>query len=229
MKYCLLIFCFISLSANVYSQETLIILNAVDLDTTRYDDYKGSPYFFEDWVDVTIKSVGGVAIQNVKGNYNGLEGEWEIAYKNQYTNLPLALYTEIEVKFDESLKISEEYPTELVFSSIAHPDLKNKYVIVLIDKPELKLFEDFYTVDRENKTETPGQTLTIKTLNRRSVYKIEYKGELIDLKPSKKGMVNVFGNKKLIEKQLSKTKNKLKTSKDVVNFINELIELDLID
>lgn len=228
MKNWILFFFLLSLSANVYGQEKLIIMNAVGLDTTRYDEYIGSPYFLEDWTNINIISVGGVRIDNVKGNFNGLDGEWEIFHEGKFTKLPASLYTEIEVTFDESQKYSDEYPPMVTFSSKAHPKFKDKYIIVLIDNPKLRLYEEFYAVEHENKKETPGKTMTTKTIKRKSIYKIEYRDQLHDLKANKKGLSNVFGDKKLIEKQLSKSKNKLKTSKELTAFINEMLELDLL-
>ncbi len=227
MKNWIIAIFLVCLSANIYSQEKLIVLNAVTLDTSRYDEFIGKPYFFNDWSHVDVVSVGGVPIENVKANYNGLDGEWEIFHEGKYTQLPKNLYTKVDVTFDESQELYQKYPPKISFCSNVHPKLMNKYVIVLIDEPELKLYEQFYIVENINKKEIPGKTMTTKTLKRKSIYNIEFNGEFTDLKASKKGLTSVFGNKKKIDNILSNSKNKLKTSEDLRRAILTISEMGL--
>lgn len=227
MKNWIVVFFLFTLSANVYSQDKLIVLNAVTLDTTRYDEFIGKPYFFEEWTYVNVVSVGGIPIEDVKANYNGLDGEWEVFHEEKYTQLPKNLYTTVDVTFDESQKFSDEYPEKISFRSNVHPKLMNKYVIVLIDQPKLKLYEQFYIVENINKKETPGKTMTTKTLKRKSIYNLELNGEFMDIKASKKGLASVFGNKKKIDSILSESKNKLKSSSDLRNAILQIMEMGL--
>ena len=68
MKYFFSLSIILCLTANVFSQEKdkLYILNAVEIDSTRYDDHDGSAYFFDDYTLVDVMSIGGVLIEDLE-------------------------------------------------------------------------------------------------------------------------------------------------------------------
>lgn len=227
MKNLLPLFLMFCLTANIYGQkkEKLYILNAVELDTSRYKDHQGSAYFFDDYSTVDIMSVGGLLIEDIQANYNGLDGEWEIYHQDMYTLLPKNLYTDIYVYLEEGHRLYGDYPSEFRFSSNTHPKLMNKYVIVLYEDENVNLYEQFYIYENEKKVETPGKTVLTKKLFRRSIYNLVVGQEIYDVKRTKKSIIKTLGSKKEIEGILKSTDNKLKTSSDFIKLIKDLNEV----
>lgn len=228
-NFAVIFFC-LSLSANLLAQdEKLYLANARALDTARYVEYDGEPYFLEEWSKAKITSVGGVIFEDVDLNYNGFEGEFELVQKGQFIRLPEKLYNQIELQIDSDPEINKMFEGPLTFKFNAHPKLRDHYSIVLIDTEDIQLYQKFYVTEHTSKTETPGKTVTVQRFYDRNNFYLVKGDDFEEIKLSKKSVTKVLGHKKEVDKLLSDSKIKLKHPKDLKALILLMIENGYVD
>lgn len=190
------------------AQHVIKMINSRVYDADQYKDYKGSPYLWKENKEVIIVDKDAKDYKSVIGNYNGLDGEFEVYKDNLFIRLPHTTYINIEIINDPEIKYT-------LYSNV-HPKLKNKYSIQHHSAPNYRIFESFIPKESVVKIETPGKTTEVNKIIPRSKYYILTGSHLIQFKISKKKLIKQFGHKKEIKAFLKENKIKIKKIEDVL-------------
>lgn len=190
-------------SGILFAQPKSIFTNAKPIDENRYQDYKGSPYLFDDWVKADIYVGEEKAFEQLDLNFNGHTNEIEIRKDNQYIELDKKWYSKIEAITPEGL---------VVFSQGVHTFFRNNFVEVLYDGEQISLVRKFRVAVTEKEINDVGKTIKIKRFEKRFEYYFIKGDELKNVKWKKKSILSYLGHKKEIEAFLKK--NKLKLTSD---------------
>lgn len=209
----LLIFIFFGCNC-VHAQTGIKMMNAVDYDSKKYDDYRGSPYLWEENKKVVIFDKHGREHTVIKGNYNVLENEFEVYQKGKFIQLPHATYPIIKIVEDPNITYS--------LRSNVHPKLRNKYCILHAKTNNYFVYESRTAKQKSVKVETPGVPTYFNKINPRSEYYIVFGSKLISFKISKKKLIKQFGHKKEINSFLKENKIKIKKIEDVLRLFDFL-------
>lgn len=201
---------------HLLAQHQIKMVNSIVYDADKYKDYKGSPYLWEENKEVIIIDKDAKDYNSVKGNYNGLEGEFEVYKDNVFIRLPHATYVSIEVVNDADISYT-------LFSNV-HPKLVNKYCIQHADEANYRVFESFIPKESVVKLQTPGKATEFNKIIARSQYYILSGRNLIQFKLNKGKLIKQFGHKKEIKAFLKKNKIKIKKIEDVLPLLKFLDE-----
>ncbi|MEM9547277.1 MAG: hypothetical protein AAGA77_14955 [Bacteroidota bacterium] len=190
------------------------MLNSIVYDADKYKDYKGTPYLWEENKEVIIFDRNAKEYNSVIGNYNGLDGEFEVYKNDRFIRLPPYLYIKIQVINDPAVNYT-------LYSNI-HPKLKNKYCIQHAQSSNYRVFESFIAKESNTTIQKPGKPAEIKKIIPKSNYFILAGRALIQFKLNRKKLIKKFGHKKEIKRFLKENKIKINTIEDVLPLLEFL-------
>ncbi len=209
------LFCFLFSSAG-FSQATIKMANAKPYDEDRYKDFKGEPYLWEQPKEVTIWGVNQDPIAGVMGNYNLVEGQFEIYQDDKFIIINKLEYPKIV-----SSEVDGESTTLL---AVMHPKLSFGYCIEHYNEDQFLVLEQRKRLKSSVVVETPGKTERMQKLkNSKKVYALK-SGQLFEIKSKTKKIIKQFGHKKEIKDFVKANKLKLKNVKDLVTLLKYLNE-----
>lgn len=188
------------------AQPKSIFTNAKPIDESRYKAYKGSPYFFDDWVLADIYDANGKAFEQLEMNFNGYTNEIEIRKGNQYIELDKKWYSKIEANSPDGI---------ITFVQEAHSHFKNNFVEAVYIGNRISLVRKFRIALTEKEINDVGKTIKIKRFEKRLEYYFIKGEKLNNIKWKKKSILSYLGHKKDIEAFLKKNKLKLTSDKGI--------------
>ncbi len=188
--------------------------NAREIDEKRYDDYRGSPYFFPEFVDGTIVDNADNAYPNVKLNLNGYTAELEV--------IDAGFYVALQEAFYKSFTATDKDGQEYLFKGNLHPDFKDKFFQVLYESEGVLLIKDFKVIPNEKVINNVGETLRVKIFGEINEYMLLTglgKQDVTKLKVSKKKLPEILGKKKELSTFIKSNKLSFKKDDDLVTLI----------
>jgi len=159
MKHLFLILISVMSLTITNAQSNVTLLHSKPIDPHRYDNIKGSPYIFENWVKADILPTAGNKIEGVEINFNGYTQLFEVRKGNQFVEL-------VDIDFI-GIKITDTLPGcgNMFFLKYDQPKMRNRYPLFVYNGKKYKLVKDFHITLAENKMETPGKTMKFQTFN----------------------------------------------------------------
>lgn len=221
-----LLFMIIACSAisQIYTNESeALMTNRLVIDETIYEDIKGSPYVFDDFVKADIFDKYGNLIKDVSVNYNAFDHGMEVRKNGNSTILDESQYLKITIK-DHNLKKNVDGP--LVFVPYYGSSATNvKYVQEIVHSPMLRLYKKYRVGKKESTINTPGEIITHERFNMYKEYIIFKDGEYIQVKSKIDDFIKIIGHEKELKSFAKKNKIKLKTDQQAKEFIEYAISL----
>ena len=207
----------------IWSQgNKIILINREPLDTTRYDDFKGSPYLFDKLVKVNIKGVNGEEFKGLKGNYNGFDNDFEIVQNGSYIRLPSKIYPEIMILKSDNPSRKDVIRDTLIIRSNINSKLSSGYHVVLHEGDKYILANYFYVKDYENTVQTPGVATSFRRFNRKNELAVIMDDTIVKFKLSTKNIQKAFSDDPYIQQYIKSTKNKLNSEQALIEMFDEI-------
>lgn len=188
--------------------------NAKEIDEKRYEEYRGSPYFFSEFVVGTIVDNADNEYPNVKLNLNGYTDELEVEDAGYYVALEESFYKSFTAKGKDD--------TEYLFKSNLHPDFKDKFFQVLYESEQMLLIKEFDVIPNEKVINNVGETLRVKIFGEINNYMLLTglgKQDLTKLKVSKRKLPETLGKKKELGEFIKAEKLSFKNDEDLITLI----------
>lgn len=188
--------------------------NAKEIDEQRYKDYRGSPYFFSEFVTGTIIDNANNEYPNVRLNLNGYTDELEVE--------DAGFYVALQESFYKSFTARDKDGQEYLFKSNLHPDFKDKFFQVLHESDNVLLIKEFDVIPNEKVINNVGETLTVKIFGEVNNYMLLNglgKQDVTKLKVSKKKLPDILGKKKELAEFIKTNKLSFKQDDDLVTLI----------
>ena len=219
-----LVFMIASFSAicQIYTNESEVLMShRIVIDETIYEDVKGTPYVFDDFVSADILDIKGNLIKNVSVNYNAFDHGMVVSKKGDRIILDEKHYPKITIK-NHNLKKNVDGP--LVFVPFRGKSASNvKYVQEIVYSPMLGLYKKYRVAKKESTVNAPGEIITQQKFNMYKDYIIFKDGEYIQVKRKVDDFIKIIGYEKELKSFAKKNKIKLKTDQQA----KELIEYAL--
>ncbi len=206
MKTFSILFFLILVFSNSFAQTKSIFTNAKKIDDTRYAEYKGSPYLFDDWVIGDIYDGEKKAFEQMELNFNGYSNNVEVKKEDKFVELDTKWYTKIEVQSKDGL---------LTFRRGLHTFFKDKFVETVYTGKDFYLVKKFRTGLTEKEINDVGKTIKIKRFEKNIDYYFIKNGKLNQVKMKKKSLLSYLGHKKEIGAFLKENKLKLTRQADL--------------
>ena len=208
--------CFLLLMGTFFlkAQNPLVTFeNEQPINESKYNDFKGSPYFFDDFVIGNITDKEGVVYENLMLNYNGYEKEFEARRGNKFI-----------IVDDKIIKTVELFPKgkealSYVFNKNYSATINAKYIILLFQQKKLKLLKAMEVDLNEVTIETPGKTQVNKRFMRRNTYYISENGQFQKIRLKKKNLIQVLDHPKEVEKYIKKEKLKFNSEEELIQLM----------
>lgn len=218
-QFTILQFCFVFLlSISVTAQTSVLSTNSQPIDEDRYDEVKGSPYLFKKPVKADIITIKDEIIEDVLLNYNGFDHDIEVYKNGRVTFLDERQYPKIIIK-KHGLKNNVDGDLILV-PTPQNSAAKGMYLQQIYSSPTVTLYKKFRIAKKENKINTPGETVVQQRFSKYTDYFIEQTEELIQVKKKLDDLIKVLGHEQELKAFAKKNKNKLKSDQD----LKELLE-----
>lgn len=198
--------CFTFFYSIAYSQ--FIGTNKKSLEENRYEEIKGSPFLFKNWVLATVIDKKGEEITNVLVNYNGYTNGFEAKIEQSYIELSPKDYPRIVLNQGSTY-----------FQFAAHPKMKDQYIQVLFDSPEQQLIKTFVVTISTRKLENVGKTIILENFVPKKTYYFLKEGNLQLIKLKKKEILKLFPQKE-VTKFIKEQQLKLNSEEDLVALLN---------
>lgn len=206
--------CSLFLDLQAQNNRKFYAKNAKEIDEKRYDDYRGSPYFFSEFVVGTIVDNADNEYPNVRLNLNGFTDELEVEDAGYYVALQESFY--------KSFTAKDKDGTEYLFKSNLHPNFKDKFFQVLHESENVLLIKEFDVIPNEKVINNVGETLTVKIFGEVNDYMLLTglgKQDVTKLKVSKKKLPEILGKKKELADFIKSNKLSFKKDDDLVTLI----------
>ena len=220
-KAALFCFIFFLLTSSGFAQsedekKAFKLTNSQPLKTNRYEDIKGSPYMFKDWVNATIVTNDLISYEDAYLNYNGYSKEFEIRQEGEYIELDRKFYLRIEIPGEKNeRKIVPEGQDKLVFQKNVHRKFGDRMLIMIHLGKKAMVVKEFHVSISEKEHQDVGKTIVTKRFFREYNYYIVRGDELIPFKVKRKSLINVLGHKSELESFIKKNKYKVEEDADL--------------
>ncbi len=204
----------IGLSLNSFGQSEVQVGNAIDgtvpLKSMHYTNVIGSPFFTPEWAEGLVKMSDGKIYKNLKIKYDQIADKvFFLGDKNE----PMMFsgdVKEFKMLYTSDNKIDEAYflkgfepidgADENAYYERLFPDEKSK--LVLLKRVTKKIYE----------SRVYNSAVTDRTIEAKTFYYIGNKKKLSHIKPDKKSILNVIGDKQeLLNKFINENHLNLKT------------------
>ena len=200
----------IVLAFGIASSAQVFLDNTQDIDESRYQDYSGNPYYFEDHQKAEVYIVGD-----------------EKAFELEQVNVNL-LSESVEIfRGDKFIELGKKKVEKVVFNydginvTLKPDNTRNSgFQVELYHSSNYKLFQSINAITDERVYNTPGKTMVKQYIRKKEKFKIEISNKSHEVSIKKKEVLGVLG--KDAEKVMKKTKNKMKSHWDLVHLLSAL-------
>ncbi len=212
-------------SFSIAAQTSVLSTNSQPIDEDRYDEIKGSPYLFKDPVKADILTVKDEIIEDVYLNYNGYDHGIEVYKNGRVTFLDENKYAKIIIQ-KHGLKNNVDGDMVLV-PTPQKSGTKGLYFQEIYSSPTVTLYKKFRIAKKENKINTPGETVVQQRFSKYTDYYLHQDGELTLVKDKLDDFIKVLGHKDELKSYAKKNKNKLKSDQDIKELMEYYGSLEL--
>ena len=216
IKQLALLFCvfFLILNTTAQTNRKFYAKDAKHIDKKRYDEYRGNPYFFEEFVSGVIVDNADNEYPSVLLNLNGYTGDLEVQEEGYYVALEESFYKSFTAKG----KDGKEY----AFKRNLHPDFSGKFFQVLYESEQVLLVKEFSVIFNEIVINNVGQTEKVKRFGSTYEYMMLSglgKQDVTKLKISKKKLPEQLGKKKELTDFIKAEKLSFKQDDELITLI----------
>lgn len=193
--------------------------NAATIDPNRYDDIKGSPYVFKDWLKADLIGKDKTVFKDLEINLNGYSKEFEIKRdNNKYIRLDEKWYSIIKIKRSSNPETFEDsWPDELIFYQGVHQRFGKRFVQALYQGKMFWLIKDSQTGLTEKEVNNVGKKVVFKRFIPKKYYYYKAGDKLSIIALKKKDVLKLFSDQKAkIEKLVKDEGLKYGNEADVI-------------
>jgi len=221
----LLALCFFQfIFVSIVAQRDFIFTNSQVVDTKRYDEIKGDPMVFSDWMLANIIDVDDNTYERVYVNYNSHAEAFEVKKSDaEFIILSPEMYTDVVIIDPRAKKEMElDFLDNLIFKKAIHPKMKNKFVLSIFEGKGYQLLKYFNTDIITTTKNIPGEIVELNRFNKKDIMILFDHGKKIEFQMKKKSIKN---NLPLYfdVKRYKKKKPSIYTYEGLVNRIKEII------
>jgi len=186
--------------------------------STRYPDYQGSPYIFEDWKSGSVTTHNGQKLQEVQLNLDLYSHQWLVQYEDKAYALAEDIISRVIVDSNSS--------KDRIFVPLSlPPDGKTRFVQLLYED-QMRLIKTFEiqlnTIENNSggygtSTNAPEIKRFVQTI---IYYVMDLKGELLySFEGKKKAVQDAFQDREDIQKFIKRNKFKFKDDTDIIQLV----------
>lgn len=191
-------------------QDSLLLLDGEQVHSSRYDRIEGSPYLFGDLVIARLMRVDGSVFDSVWVNYNGETGQFETPVGGKIIALDNNWFLRAELTPPPGSGDASGDP--LVFQKGIHPDLRDRFAIVLYAGSDVIVFKDFKVTIDEAEPGIYGKNEQFITSNN---YYVKLEGRLYPVKLRRKSVIEVFDAQE-VENYIRENKLRFRMEDDLI-------------
>jgi hypothetical protein len=204
------------------SADKLTSEKVTPIDPNRYEEVKGSPMLFEDFVAANVYEFNDPIIAESL-NYNGYTQEFEAINKGIHTVLEDKYYTKFEFISTHYNRFYDDFMSDTtLFVRGLNPENSNKFYVLIYSSDDYVIFKDFKIQLNKRVVESPGKTIDFNEFNPFFNYWILRDGKKLSLlKLNKKALLDVLGESKELSAFIKENKLSVKTEaelKEVMKF-----------
>ena len=203
-----------TVSLQAQGKEYISFLNSVKFDPNRYEDIKGSPYYFEDWKTGKVISYMDTMKTDLLFNFNGYTKYIEVRKNDQVIVLDNRIYQEVFMDNEEE----PEYPYH--FSTNGPREISESFHLVIHKGKNFAVYQTYISEVAESTIQDVGKTVQLKSFGDKEIYYLYQSNKLSILKLKKKWLVKQFG--KEVEKIMKENKTDLGNYADLVLLFRKL-------
>ena len=225
MNKIIFFFCLLSSTLSV-AQKTIMFNNSQEVDPKRYEDIKGSPMLFEDYVVGTVIDIDGQELKDLMVNFNSFTETIEVKVDDtKYVILNPNTHVKVIIKDPKAKEqLGLEFLDAIEIKKVLHPKMKDKYALSVFEGKGYQLLKYFTASVITNKKEIPGETVKIQRFNPKGIMVLFDHGHKIEFNLKKKSMNNNLPDKFEIKKRAKRKRSNIYTYEGLVDVIKELIE-----
>lgn len=212
-------------SFSIAAQTSVLSTNSQPIDEDRYDDIKGTPYLFKEPIKADLLTNKDEIIEDVYLNYNGYDHGVEVYKNGRVIFLDERKYPKIIIR-KHGLKGNVDGDMVLV-PAPQKSAAKGMYFQEIYSSPSITLYKKFRIAKKENKINTPGETVVQQRFSKYTDYYIKQDGELILVKDKLDDFIKLLGQKEELKTYAKKNKNKLKSDQDIKELMEYYGSLEL--
>lgn len=197
-------------------KDSIIFLNGRKIDTTRYENFKGSPYYFKDFVKATIVSNTFSLFEDLDVNFNGYSQEFEVRRGDEFIELDKKWYVRIDIDPEKNKDILDSKDGEkIIFQRGFHAKYLTRFGNILYNDQSIILIKDYLVSLSEKTINDVGKILEFKRFDPKTYYYLIVDGEAKLLKTNKKGIIKALGYKNELETFFKAEKIKFSQDEDL--------------
>lgn len=213
-SYLLVILAFTMTFFEIYGQKSadVMLINNQVIDADLYKDIKGSPYYFKEWKQGTVKSKTGKSEEEETFllNLNGYTKNFEIRKDASFIALDEQYYKEVNIK-NKAGEI-------LTFKTGLHPIYKSRFMRLVHTGEGYYIIQEFKVHLSTKEKEIYAETEIIKTFSSKLKYVVIRDGIAKPIKLKKKELLKLFNDKEGLLKDYINTKRpKLDKEKELID------------
>ena len=184
--------------ADIVGTGGAVLSNNTPIDEDRYEDIKGSPYLFEEFVSGTLYQTNKDFIKDLKINYNGFSGSFEFEKDGKHYELDNEFYVKLEVVTDKFSKDrSDNMSDTTVFLRGLNPDDYTRFYMMVEGGENATIFKEFDVYESKRKIENVGLTIDVKNFGSQFLYYAVQGSTPKVFKLKSKTVLKTLGDKRL--------------------------------
>ena len=181
--------------------------NSQEIDENRYEGVKGSPYLFKNWMTAVLVDDNDSVYNDVKLNFNGYEGDFEVLNNEKFIALDEQYYKNVKVKTDQG---------EVLFQKELHPKNYDIFYQVVYKSERVTCFIDYSVGIIENKINgNMGTTTIFKKFKADPMHHIIINGSLQSARLTKSKLSKILGRNKTLNSYIKKNNLKFSSAFDL--------------
>ena len=216
LLYLTLFFWGSALMSSFAQEGDFLMENSNPVKDERYQDVKGVPYLFNDFVNGTITDLEGRSYDAML-NYNGHTQQIEVKRGDQFIILDEKFYRQVDMDWNGQT---------ITFMRGVDRLRPNTFMQVLYKGAKVKLIKDFKVDISEQKVQNVGQTVYFKRFTTSTVYQMSQLAKLTRLQLNKKSLSKALGDKTMAYAKAQKInfKDDIELAKLVAYYEQEVLQ-----
>jgi hypothetical protein len=202
------------ISLECWSQEGSVIYSVAKtrvIDHSQYDEIKGSPYLYNDWLEAEVLGTEGKIYHFPLVNFNGFTHELELKKDDRVEELIGSSYLKVTLNTGTNKE---------TFLRGLHPEFEQNLVCILYDGQKVKLIKTFDVRVEESVVQTPGAPSVFEKFSRSKNYYLLKDSDLSKVRIKKKSVIAVLGHKSELEQYLKQKKINLNSESALITLLN---------
>lgn len=189
--------------------QTFLIADGPGLDNNRYKEVEGSPYFFEEFIELNITDSKGTVMQLEAGNFNAHTGNIEIQKNGKLIEVDERYV--LEAVFKKEREIFRFIPGKRVGRPVA-------FVRLYFEGRNYLLYDLIFARITEKTFQNVGKTIHIERFQNREELYLCRLNKCDEIKLKKKDIENLIGSEEF-ESYIKKHNIKFKEIDELISLL----------